>query len=94
MKAVVSLKHVTAVVEHLIKNGIRSVTLYVDPKFVVRATWRRKPSNRHTREEMVLTYGEPNYLEAAFVKLLKKADEPFPVRKIQQRPWPKKRKPK
>jgi len=40
---------------------------------------------------MVVTYGAPNYIEAKFVKVCKKAGEPFPVKKIQFRPFPKKR---
>jgi len=94
MKAAVPDHAFSDVIDHLISNDIRSAVKYLSPKLVVRATWRHKPSARHTREEMVVTYGAPNYLEVAFVKLLKKAGEPFPVLKIQQRAWPKKRKAK
>lgn len=79
-------------IQTLIANEIaRSVTKYITPKLVVRATWRHKPSRRHTREEMVVTYGAPNYLEAEFVRQAVKAGEPFPVKKAQIRLWPKKK---
>lgn len=82
------------VIETLILNDVKSATYYESPKLIVRATWRTKPRANNRREEIVVTYGAPNYLEAKFAKLCKKAGEPFPVRKIQLRAWPKKRKPK
>ena len=81
-----------AVVQTLVgSDAARSVTKYISPKLVVRATWRHKPSRKHTREEMVLTYGAPNYLETAFVKMAVKAGEPFPIKKVQLKLWPKKK---
>lgn len=64
-------------------TGARSAVKYISEKEVVRATRRLKPDKRNTREEVVLTIGKPNYAERAFVKLCKKAGEPFPVKKVQ-----------
>jgi len=41
---------------------------------------------------MVLTIGRPNYAEREFIKLCKKAGEPFPVKKMQLKFYPKKKK--
>jgi len=70
----------------------KTATIFLSPKLIVRATWRHKPSLRNLREEMVVTYGAPNYLEQAFIVTAKKAGEPFPIKKVQLRPWPKVRK--
>jgi len=81
------------VVDYLVHTvNCKTATLFLSPKLVVRATWRHKPSRRHMREEMVVTYGAPNYREEHFIALAKKAGEPFPIRNVQLRPWPKKRK--
>lgn len=76
----------------LISSDAKTATKYLLPNMVVRATWRHKPKSKNTREEMVVTYGNPNYLECYFVKACKKSGEVFPVKKIQFRPWPKKAK--
>lgn len=91
MKQEVDPKFFAVVCAALIGSDCRMATKYLDAKTVVRATWRHKPSKRNTREEMVVTYGEPNYLEKRFVKACKQAGEPFPVKKVQLRPWPKKK---
>jgi hypothetical protein len=64
----------------------------IDEKTTVKATWHNKPSGRNSREEMVVTFGAPNYLDRIFIKKCKKAGETFPVKKIQFRPYPKKKK--
>lgn len=42
--------------------------------------------------EFVLKIGKPNYLERDFVKMCKKAGEPLPVKKVQIKHYPKKKK--
>ena len=71
----------------------KTATKYLDEKTVVRATWRNKiyRNKNARRKEMVVTFGEPNYREKAFIKDCKEAGEPFPVRKIQFRFYPKKK---
>lgn len=73
-------------------SEFKTATKYLTPKSVVRATWQFKPKTRNMREEMRVTYGAPNYLETTFIKKLIAAGEPFPVKKVQFKPWPKSRK--
>jgi hypothetical protein len=94
MKTQVPSKAFSKVLSALVASVAKSATLYLSPKLVVRATWRHKPKANHTREELVLTFGAPNYLERRFVKQAVCAKEPFPIRKVLLKPWPVKRKPK
>lgn len=94
MKTEVDPRDFAKVMSTLITSGVKSVTRYVSPKLVVRATWRHKPKASRTREEAVVTFGTPNYLETAFAKAAVKAGEPFPIKKLQLRAWPKPRKAK
>lgn len=78
----------------LLDNDAYQTTKYLAPNQVMRATrrvWKRKIDRRDRRVEMVVTIGIPNYREREFIKVLKKADEPFPVKKIQIRFMPKPR---
>lgn len=69
----------------------RKATLYVSPTYVVTASLRCKPDKRSKRTEIVLKIGVPNFVERQFVKACKKAGEPFPVKKIQLKFYPRKR---
>lgn len=91
MKASVDEKLFSKVCSALINSDARSAIKYVAYNIVVRATWHNKPSGRHTRETMVVSYGAPNYRERKFIKACKKANEPFPISRIQFRFWPKKK---
>ena len=62
---------------------IKTATKIATPKITVRVTRRLKPLKSNRRNEYVVTIGEPNYLALRFIKLCKKAGEPFPVKKIQ-----------
>ena len=94
MKSHIPPKSFSKVVNVLLASVAKSATLYISPTLIVRATWRNKPRGNNRREEMVLTFGSPNYLEARFAKQAQRAQEPFPIRKVQLKPWPVKRKPK
>ena len=91
MKKVIDPKVIAAVCGALANSDAKTATKYLDEKTVVHATWRFKPSSRNHREEMVVTMGEPNYQDRIFIKKCKKAGEPFPVKKIQFRAYPKKK---
>lgn len=71
---------------------IRSAYIVQDEKLVVKATKRQKPRKGENHTEMVLTIGRPNYAEREFIKLCKKAGEPFPIKKMQYKIYPKKKK--
>lgn len=94
MKAQIPPKVFSRVITALIGSVAKSATLYLAPNLVVRATWRHKPSGQHVQEQMYVTMGRPNYLEKAFALKARDAREPFPIKKIQFKAWPKKRKPK
>ncbi len=81
-------------VEVLIRTGSWKATKYLSRTSVVRATRRvynRKIDGRDNQISVVLTLGRPNYQEAEFIKTAHKAGEPFPIRKVQLRPLPKRR---
>lgn len=91
MKHTVDPKYFSKVVAALVGSDAKKATCYVSEQMVVKATWRHKPKARNTREECVVTFGAPNFLERRFIKLAKQAKEPFPVRKVLLTAWPKKR---
>ena len=92
MKTTIDPKLFAVVCGALQASDAKTATKYLSPKQVVRATWQFKPHSRNTREEMRVTYGAPNYIEVKFIKALVKAEEPFPVKKVQFKAWPKPRK--
>lgn len=72
----------------------KTVSLYLEPRTVVKATRIHKHTRRSDRygaESYMLTIGRPNFLGRRFVKQCQQAGEPFPVRKLQIKWWPKKR---
>jgi hypothetical protein len=92
MKKSIEAKWFAIVCDALIGSGMKTAIKIIDEKTTVKATWHNKPSGRNSREEMVVTFGAPNYLDRIFIKKCKKAGETFPVKKIQFRPYPKKKK--
>ena len=79
----------SSVVEVLLRSESRSVTKFLAADCVVRATHTHRPDKRSRSTSLVVTFGKPNYREREFVKACRVAGEPFPVRKIQMRAWPK-----
>ena len=92
MKKKIDPKHFASVCDALQNSDCKTATKYIDANTVARATWRHKPKSRNSREEMVVTIGCPNYLERKFVAKCKKSGEPFPVKKVQFRHFPIKKK--
>lgn len=80
-------------VNFLVDTGSRQATKYVSDKLVITAT-RRTYDGKIMRGniEVVLKIGKPNYAERQFIKLLKKAGEPFPVKDIVTKPLIQKKK--
>ena len=70
----------------------RSAVKYIDPKLRVKATARFRPKGNDTCIEVLLNIGRPNYAERKFVKECVKAEEPFPVKKLQLTYWPDRKK--
>lgn len=92
MKKEIDAREIGNVTAALLVSKCKSAIKYIDEKTIVRATWRNKPSNKNNREEIVITVGNPNYLERAFIKKLKIVGEKFPIRKIQLKFYPEKKK--
>jgi hypothetical protein len=78
---------VARVVATVLSNGAVRATKYLSPTQIIRVTRRRYAGKvlRHKRVpvELSLTIGRPNYREREAIRRLKKAGEPFPVKKIQ-----------
>jgi hypothetical protein len=80
----VTRESIKDVVEIILGGGAIQATKYFSDILIVRAR-RRLFGGKITKGnvEIVLTIGKPNYAEREFIKLCKKAKEPFPVKKIQ-----------
>ncbi len=65
----------------------RQATVYLTPKFTLKATRQFKPRRGNSRTTILLSAGTPNYHEARFIKACVKAGEPFPVKKVQIKPY-------
>ena len=78
-------------IEACLLEGARSATVYLDSKTTIKATRMFKVGKRNRQTMLMLTIGTPNYLERKFIKLCKRAGEPFPVRKMQLKFYPNKK---
>ena len=68
----------------LCDDRLKSATKYITPKAVIRVSRRVYKSHRKTDPiELLISFTKPNYKEREFIKLCKKAKEPFPVKKLQ-----------
>jgi hypothetical protein len=68
---------------------LKRATKYLRPDLVVKLT-RALIARKNARGETLhLTYGKPNFAERRFIRLA--AGEPFPVKKVQLKAFPKKR---
>lgn len=72
-------------------SDAKKASVFVSEKLVVSVCRRFKRHARSSREDFVLKIGAPNYLERKFIRLCRRAGEPLPVKKVQLRPWPRKR---
>jgi len=75
----------------LATDDAQRATFYRDPKFTIKATRTAKPRANCRYESFIVTVGQPNYAERKFIKDCQKAGEPFPVRDVQLKAFPKKR---
>ena len=83
----IPMSAISDTIEALLRaKGIKA-TKYLAPNLIVRAVrptykFNNKRPDYSGKVELVLTIGRPNYIEREFVKVLKKAKEPFPVKKV------------
>lgn len=90
---VASSVQTAAVVSALLNmSDVHTATKYIDPKTTVRGTYVGKRDRRSKRHTIALSIGSPNYAERQFIKQCNAAEEPFPVRKVQLKFYPKKKK--
>jgi hypothetical protein len=79
-------------IEAVLSNpDVRKATVYQHPNLTVKLTRQFKYDGRHSRATFLLTIGSPNYAESEFIKICKKAGEPFPVRRVQLKFYPVKK---
>jgi hypothetical protein len=74
-------------IDALLESDAMTATKYISDKMVVRASMKlagkKLPAKNARTLEIVVTIGAPNYEAREFIKVCKKAKEPFPVKKIQ-----------
>lgn len=90
-----SYPEVGKVLATLVENDAHTAVKFISEKFVVRMTRKLidgKLPAKNQNLEISLVIGRPNYEQREFLKACKKAGEPIPVKKIQLRFPPKKRK--
>lgn len=75
----------------LLENKIRRATVYLSPTCTVKVSNVRNVGKRDKYVTLAVTYGTPNYEERLFIKACKLAKEPFPVKRVQFKFWPKKK---
>lgn len=80
------------VLDTLLQTGARKATSYLDENTVIKATAQHKPYKRCRSATYLLTLGAPNFVERRFIRLAKKAGEPFPIKKVQLKFWPEEKK--
>ncbi len=88
-------KAVNEVIEALAVKGTYQAAKYLSPKLVVRASRKLfggKLASVNKDFEVILIVGKPNYDHRAFIKKCQKAGEPFPVKRVQLKFPPKKKK--
>ncbi len=84
----VDLKYALDVVATLAATGAHTATKYVSPRMVIRATRPmfgakgKKKVPKGGNFQCTLVLGKPNYRQREYIKMLKKAGEPFPVNKV------------
>jgi hypothetical protein len=64
---------------------VHSAIKYMAPDNVIKATRQGKFRSGERGSTVLVTFGKPNYAERLFIKKLKAAGEPFPVKKLQLR---------
>lgn len=74
----------------LVDTGAWKATYFQSPKEIIRMTVIGKRFKSRGNNDLHVTVGRPNYAERQYVKVLKKAKEPFPVKKLWLKYPPKK----
>lgn len=73
-------------------KGVKTATKFIDKSLTVRLTFVGRVDRRNRRVHYALSIGSPNYTEREFIKKCQKAGEPLPVKKVQFKFHPKRKK--
>lgn len=79
----------SSTIEALLRSDARRATKFLSEKLTVKAVRRHRASKRHRRVEIVVTFGEPNFEERRLIKLARVVKQPFPIRAVQLKFYPK-----
>jgi hypothetical protein len=63
--------------------GAKKATKYLSPRETVKATYQGKRDRRLGTHTILVTFGRPNYHERQRIRTLRRAGEPFPVKKLE-----------
>lgn len=80
--------NVARAIQSLIEAEAHRATIFVSPTHTVKVTRRSKRAEKN--QEFIVTIGRPNWHERQRVKTFLKAQEPFPVKRVQLQFLPKK----
>jgi hypothetical protein len=73
----------------------KTVEYIVSPDYVIRCTRRFKRVKLRGKElyheDILVSMGQPNYLARPFIKACQKAGEPFPIKRLRTKLFPKKK---
>lgn len=76
------MRDVAKVIDTLLRTKAHRATKYLAPNFVINATRRKYRRGGYT-DDVILTFGRPNWRCRQFIRMCRRAGEPFPVKKIQ-----------
>lgn len=88
-----TFKYYSQLVKILVGTGSYTATKYITPQHVIRATrilYERK-IRKDDPIQIRFSEGRPNYHARRFIKMCKRANEPFPIKKVQLTAIPKRR---
>lgn len=77
----ITRKSFSDLAEIILEGGAVKATKYFSPTEVIKAT--RRVYGKKKGNEILFTFGKPNYAERKFIRDCKKIGEPFPIKRIQ-----------
>ena len=88
----ISLESIHRAVDALLASGQRSAIVYHSRSLVAKATCQRRIDLRDKNRSIIVTFGAPNYEERAHIRSCKKMGMAFPLKSVELKFWPKKKK--
>ena len=72
-------------------SNVRRATAFISPTLTMKATAQRRQDKRSKSSTVLVTVGAPNFLERRFIRVCQKAGMAFPLKQVQLRYWPVKK---